>query len=139
MIKSFSKLFAFVIFFFCVLSINNYAQQVNGIFAPPGGGGSTTTSTTVESSDNTLLYVAVGAVVVAAVVYAVLKNKNKEDKTPGKKDSSSVQINPGLLKIKSDTENLVHQNLPLQLHLGLKQLSYALEEKQYFLGVRYNF
>lgn len=128
-----------MIIIFNASQTTSYAQQVNGILAPPGGGGSTTTSTTVESSDNTLLYVAAGAVVVAAVVYAIMKKKSKEEKSPEKKDSSSVQINPNLLNVEKQPDNLVRQILPLQLQMGLKQLSNATEEKQYFLGLRYNF
>ncbi len=138
MIKSFFKLIAVLIIIFSASLTTGYAQQVNGILAPPGGGGGTS-STTVGSSDNTLLYVAAGAVVVAAVVYAIMKKKSKEEKSPETKDSSSVHINPGLLNVEKQPDYLVQQNLPLQLQLGLKQLSNATEEKQYFLGVRYNF
>lgn len=138
MSKPISKLFflIFILFFTFITSLN--AQQVNRVFAPPGGGGSSSTSTTVSSSDNTLLYVAAGAVVVAAVVYAVIK-RNKENKKPEPKDTTSAKVNSDLLGLESQINNSAQINLPIQIQVGLTQLSKVSEEKHYILGVRYNF
>lgn len=115
------------------------AQQVNRI-SDKIGGSSGNTGNVNDSKDNTFLYVAGVAIIAGIVVYAILSDKKPVEKT--KSDTTAILNNEELINkylTFNDKFQSYQTQIPINLSIGIQNDLVRIEEKRYFVGLRYNF
>lgn len=139
--KSLKVKIIFIMLLVITFGITNIseAQQVNRISDKIGGSSGNTTNVN-ESKDNTFFYVAGAAIIAGIVIYAILSDKKSVEKT--KSDTTAILNDEELVNkylTFSDKLQSYQTQIPINLSIGIQNDLVRIEEKRYFVGLRYNF